>query len=260
MAKLTPGDEEGAARVSAAVQRVTGLAGPRAAESEPREAVPAATVILLRDGPAGVESLMVRRNASLAFAGGMWVWPGGRVDPEDRVGATDELAAARRAAVREAKEEAGLDVDADALVVYSHWTPPPVVAKRFSTWFFCAAAPAGRVVIDGGEIHDHQWIGPADALRRHAAGDIELAPPTWITLAMLSRHATTDAVMQEARERRPEVFETRIVVTPDGPVALYEGDAGYDDSDADRPGARHRLVMSGTAWSYVRPDGSEFRT
>ena len=48
--------------------------------------VPAATVILLRDGPDGLETLMLRRNSKLAFVGGMWVFPGGRVDPEDREG------------------------------------------------------------------------------------------------------------------------------------------------------------------------------
>ena len=52
------------------------------------EAIPAATVILLRDTPAGVETLMLRRNSKLAF-GGMWVFPGGRVDPTDHEGAVD---------------------------------------------------------------------------------------------------------------------------------------------------------------------------
>ena len=47
------------------------------------DAVPAATVILLRDGEDGLETLMLRRNSKLAFAGGHWVFPGGRVDADD---------------------------------------------------------------------------------------------------------------------------------------------------------------------------------
>jgi 8-oxo-dGTP pyrophosphatase MutT (NUDIX family) len=47
--------------------------------------VPAATVVLLRDALAtgGHEVLMLRRNTAVEFVGGMWVFPGGRVDPED---------------------------------------------------------------------------------------------------------------------------------------------------------------------------------
>lgn len=44
----------------------------------------AATVALLRDGTHGLEVFMQRRTSSLAFAGGMYVFPGGRVEAQDR--------------------------------------------------------------------------------------------------------------------------------------------------------------------------------
>jgi 8-oxo-dGTP pyrophosphatase MutT (NUDIX family) len=44
---------------------------------------PAATVVVLRDGPAGPEVFMVRRHESTAFMGGAHVFPGGRVDAVD---------------------------------------------------------------------------------------------------------------------------------------------------------------------------------
>src|SRR5262249_27370798 len=132
---------------------------------ETPEAVPAATVVLLRDAPdAGLETLMVRRSSKLEFAGGMWVFPGGRGDPGDVPSDDDVIEAARRAAVREAREEADLVVDADALVPFAHWVPPPVTAKRFATWFFLGPAPEGAVTVDMGEIRDHRWISPADAI------------------------------------------------------------------------------------------------
>ena len=62
-------------------------------------AAPAATVVILRDGAHGLEVLLGRRSSKLAFHGGAWVFPGGRIDPEDYGDAPDDLAsAARRAA------------------------------------------------------------------------------------------------------------------------------------------------------------------
>ena len=74
---------------------------------------PAASVVLLRDTDAGPEILYLRRNPDLRFMGGYWVFPGGRVDPGDHLpgGDADEKDAARRAAAREAHEEAGVRVD-----------------------------------------------------------------------------------------------------------------------------------------------------
>ena len=46
--------------------------------------IPASTVILLRETNGSLETLLLRRNAKLNFAGGNWVFPGGRVDPDDR--------------------------------------------------------------------------------------------------------------------------------------------------------------------------------
>jgi 8-oxo-dGTP pyrophosphatase MutT (NUDIX family) len=44
---------------------------------------PAATVLLLREAAGALEVLMMRRGAGLSFMAGMWVFPGGRVDPAD---------------------------------------------------------------------------------------------------------------------------------------------------------------------------------
>ncbi len=112
-------------------------------DEELSPAIPAATVVLLRDAPGGLETLMLRRNSKLAFAGGAWVFPGGRIDPEDYPGGTPSTApdavaaAARTAAVREAMEEAALAVDPDGLVWFAHWTPgpwPPDASRPGSSW------------------------------------------------------------------------------------------------------------------------------
>jgi len=221
-------------------------------------AVPAATVVPLRDGLGGIETLMLRRNSRLEFAGGMWVWPGGRIDPGDYPGGvvrddpTTLEAAARAAAVREAAEEAGLAVDPSTLVWFAHWTPPTISPKRFATWFFAARAPEGEVTIDGGEIHDHAWWAPTEAMRLRNALEIELSPPTWITLEHLRGYSSVDAALEDLSARPPQYFATRFASVEGGAVALYDGDAGYDDEDPERPGARHRLWMVGADWRYER--------
>lgn len=218
--------------------------------------VAAATVILLRDAEAGLETLMLRRDSKLAFAGGMWVFPGGRVDAADREGLApdDEIGAARRAAVREAAEEAGVDVEPASLVTFSHWTPPPITPKRFLTWFFLAPAPASEVVVDDREIRDHAWLAPSEVMRRRDAGEIEMAPPTWVTLHELARATGVSEALEAARAREPERFVTRVAVDAGGPMALWHGDAGYADGDLSRRGPRHRLRMGDERWIYERSE------
>jgi 8-oxo-dGTP pyrophosphatase MutT (NUDIX family) len=224
---------------------------------EGREGLPpvlAATVILLRDGPTGLETLMLRRNSKIVF-GGMWVFPGGRVDAEDWEGieAGDDFAASRRAAARESIEECGLSVDADAMHPLSHWTPPAVTPKRFLTWFFVARPNQGRVSIDDGEIKESLWMSPVEALRRQSEQEIELAPPTFVTLSGLASFSNVDQALREIESRTPERFQTQIGVSDVGPVAMWHGDAGYESGDPAAVGALHRLTMvKGGRWRYER--------
>ncbi|SMQ69866.1 NUDIX domain-containing protein [Altererythrobacter xiamenensis] len=92
------------------------------------EGIPAATVVIFRNGPEGrpPEILMTIRSREMVFAGGMAVFPGGRVDPADfELGAAiggpldPDEAAHQIAVVRETLEETGLaigltgEIDAD---------------------------------------------------------------------------------------------------------------------------------------------------
>jgi 8-oxo-dGTP pyrophosphatase MutT (NUDIX family) len=212
------------------------------AEGDGNPAIPAATVVLLRDDP-DPRVLMLHKTSKIAF-GGMWVFPGGRIDPEDHPPDGDVDVAARNAAARETMEEAGIESSPEDFVWFAHWTPPPITPKRFATWFFAARADSHEVSIDGGEIQDHQWLSPAHALERHAAGEIDLAPPTWITLYQLSLYSSTDEILQRLEGSDTKVFETRIGKDVEGTrVAMWAGDAGYESGDGSAAGDRHRLVM-----------------
>ena len=207
------------------------------------QAIPAATVVVLRDGPAGLESLMLRKNSRLAF-GGMWVFPGGRIDDADHDGTGDLISAARNAAAREAQEEAAVVLDPASLVHFSYWIPPPIAPKRFATWFFAAEAPDAEVSIDDGEIVHHEWMTPPDAIRRRDAGEIELIAPTWVTLHTVGGFNTVAEALDGLSRRRPRHYETRLGKGEHGPVSMWHGDAGYPSGDASAPGPRHRLEMT----------------
>ncbi|MFO7893792.1 MAG: NUDIX domain-containing protein [Longimicrobiales bacterium] len=86
---------------------------------DPVEARPAATVILLRDGADGPETLLMHRHRKSGFVPGAWVFPGGRVDPGDGAPALRERCRGLpenatpdpsfwMAAIREAFEETGV--------------------------------------------------------------------------------------------------------------------------------------------------------
>ncbi len=210
----------------------------------------AATVVLVRDGVGGVECLMLRKTSGQVF-GGLWVFPGGRVEEGDGTG----LHGARRAAVREAEEETGLVIAAADLVPIAHWTPPLEAPRRYATWFFLAPLPPGaaEVVVDGGEIGDHVWTGAATALARHRAREIDLLPPTWVTLDRLASGAGDVAgVVAAAREAEIEYFATRMARAGSTLVTLWVPDAAYETGDLGGPGPRHRLVMDPDGWTYER--------
>ncbi|MEQ1787743.1 MAG: NUDIX hydrolase, partial [Acidimicrobiales bacterium] len=212
--------------------------------NETNPAIPAATVVLARDGSSGLEVLMLHRVSKVAF-GGMWVFPGGRVDDGDRLEAgDDEQGWARRAAAREALEECGLAVEPEDLVPFAHWVPPAISPRRFATWFFVARASDGEVVVDGGEIHEHEWLAAREVLDRRDRGEVDLAPPTWMTLHDLAAHDDVDAALREAAARAPlPHYETRWAQVPGGAVARWHGDAGYETADPGAARARHRLWM-----------------
>ncbi|MEZ5503175.1 MAG: NUDIX hydrolase [Halioglobus sp.] len=147
---------------------------------------PAATVVLVRDGAAGLEALLVQRHTQVQHMGGMWVFPGGKVDAADYPADRDEYRAAVNAAIRETREEAGLEVRADQLVYLSHWTTPEGAKRRFATWFFLTILEDGQEVrVDGGEIALHRWVRPDIALSESAdeAHPLRLMPPTYVSLA-----------------------------------------------------------------------------
>ena len=229
----------------------------RAADGQPSgaEVRNAATVALLRDTADGLEVLLGRRATKLDFHGGAWVFPGGRIDADDWVDAgNDILVAARVAAAREAFEEASVEVDAPSLVHLSNWTTPAIAPKRFATWFFVGRAGDDHASAraDGVESDAVRWLSPGVALGERAAGEIELAPPQFVTLLALSRFDTVDEAVAVIATEEPIDYQPNFhFLDGGGAVVTYAGDVAYDDlALLETAGPRHRLLMGREGWVY----------
>ena len=169
-------------------------------------------MILLRRGgkhaERGLEILLVQRNPEARFMPGVWVFPGGSVDPGDGEGEASH----RAAAVRELGEEAGIELDASELVAYSRWITPKIVPIRFDTRFYVALAPAHSPPRpDGSETVDAAWFEPQAALESHRAGELPLVFPTIKHLESLAGFANAAEALDAARLREVKPVEPEVV-------------------------------------------------
>jgi 8-oxo-dGTP pyrophosphatase MutT (NUDIX family) len=217
------------------------------------EAIASGTVVVLRQGNEGPEVLMLRRTPSEKdHFNGMWVFPGGKVDPGDL--ADGELAQARVAAVREAAEEAGLSLEESELLTVDRWEPQPregLGVRRFATWIFLTLLPQSEgdpVRVDGVEIDQHRWCPPSGALAAHAAGDMGFVGPTWMTLQKIAAFDTLDEIIEWGRGREPVRYFSKVHFGDENhpTVIAWHGDELYDGT----PGGRHRLTMVPGEWHF----------
>jgi 8-oxo-dGTP pyrophosphatase MutT (NUDIX family) len=220
--------------------------------SEPR---PAATVVLLRDSERGPEVLMVRRTRGASFMADAWVFPGGRVDSND--GSNEEAFA--NAAVRELREEAGIEVAADTLVPLARWITPSAEPKRFDARFFVAALPAGagEARHDGAETVDSLWATARELLERHARSELKLPPPTLCNLEDLAPHAHVADVLAWARARPSIAIQPKLIPLDGALAIVLPWDAEYaalpgEGAPIDRAhpvaSARSRLILREGRW------------
>jgi 8-oxo-dGTP pyrophosphatase MutT (NUDIX family) len=202
-------------------------------------AIPAATLVVMRERTGGPpELLMVERTARMAFAGGAMVFPGGRVDDEDRQLADsfdDPDAAFRVAAIRETLEETGIAVGLDpppsatlaaslqadlhegtllgplladnrlalrpeALTPFARWKPAFHQARIFDTIFFIAEAPAGdwHPRPQEGECEAVEWLSASEVLDRVRRGDASAIFPTVRNLERLAQFDSIAAIRADA--------------------------------------------------------------
>ena len=158
---------------------------------------PAATVMIVDDRP-DLQVLMIQRNAAMVFGGGMWVFPGGRVDPADAdsfeehclglndqaasniLGVDDDGLAFWVAAIRENYEEAGLllgrrrdDVPFDLPLMEQHRAELNAGERSF-----LSIVREVGMLLDTSTVHYiAHWITPLGSPRRYSARFFVSSPP-----------------------------------------------------------------------------------
>ena len=201
------------------------------------EAIPAATLIVVREQPHGLpELLMVERAGSMAFAAGALVFPGGRIDEaDDRLGAELCVDSAALAEIRETVEETavpvalsptpvadearalqlalasdvpfadllrdrGLQLVVSEVTPFARWVPKFHAVRRFDTLFFVARCPEGEWeprVIEG-ECAAAAWLTAVEVLERDRIGQARLIFPTRRNLERLAQHSSFDQIRADA--------------------------------------------------------------
>lgn len=221
-------------------------------------AIPAATLIVLRDRPDGPpEILMVERAATMAFAAGALVFPGGRIDPGDHALALamgDRDLAPRLAAIRETIEEAGIAIGVDGdveamrialaegtsfaelgpvdpapLIPYARWRPTHVPVRVFDTHFYLARLSDESSIarVDGTENSRVLWTTAEAALAAANRGEAILLFPTRRVLERLAGHTDTAAAFASAAHWPVRTITPWIERRADGDWVCIPDDLGY---------------------------------
>ncbi|WP_140848327.1 NUDIX domain-containing protein [Paracoccus sp. FO-3] len=108
-------------------------------------------------------------------------------------------------------QQHGLRPDLRALSLFSRWRTPPVVAKRFDTYFYLVEAPADQVALaDGRETISAEWIAAGTALDMAAQGERTIVFPTRMNLSLLARTASIADAVAAAALRPAHIVEPEI--------------------------------------------------
>lgn len=192
----------------------------------------AVSVIPVLAGDGGtLEVFIQHRAASMDFAAGVVVFPGGRVSPEDHEPCADEQSTSNvldrnaiawsrtsiaglegrtiremcqvllRCCQREVHEETGWWLAVEDLIPWANWVTPPDLPKRFDTFFYVAIADErAKLSHTTTEADRSEWRSVPSVLADHAAGRIRLMRPTLALLEELQQRDTSDLLMGPVEE------------------------------------------------------------
>lgn len=145
---------------------------------------------------------------------------------------------------------AALDVqlDLDAMEPFSRWITPTVETRRFDARFFLTEAPAHQEgLADGSETDRAIWLGAGEALSRHAAGELALLPPTWMTLHALTAFDSAAAAMAHTRATPTTWLQPELVPGASGFTLCFPGDPAHSVRARALPGPT-RLTLDDGRW------------
>jgi 8-oxo-dGTP pyrophosphatase MutT (NUDIX family) len=137
-------------------------------------------------------------------------------DLTDDTWEADRLALVDRSlAMSELLERRGLELRTELLSAWSHWCTPVFEPRRYDTWFFVAALPAGQVARHvEGEADHSTWLPARAAVAGGSDGTIAMLPPTVVTLEEVASAPDVASVLR--RPRSPRLLMPWLVRRPDG--------------------------------------------
>lgn len=167
-------------------------------------------------------------------------------------------------------------LDLNSLHPYAHWITPEVEKYRYDTKFYIAALPdqytpesLHQATEDAGEVSGMEWFTPDEAVAAFKEGTINLPPPTWITLRLLSRIPHLKDLLAQYSARpfystsTPISKETILPYLPmvvskseQGLVMALPGDSSYPVPElAGATDSKHRMTLKeGGNFEYVYSD------
>ncbi|MHC5903544.1 NUDIX hydrolase [Streptomyces sp. S6] len=109
---------------------------------------------------------------------------------------------ARELSFAEFLDRRGLVLRSDLLGAWTRWITPEFEPRRYDTWFFAAALPAGQRTRDVSTEADRTaWLRPAAAAQAYDRGELTMMPPTVATLRQLALCGSASEALAHARER-----------------------------------------------------------
>lgn len=187
-----------------------------------------ATVLMLRDGAAGLEVFLLKRHGELAVLGGVHVFPGGKLDAEDAelVAQLDQPSAALHEALGEPELQAGQaaalyvaairEVFEEAGVLFADWNE---AQRQAALSQHLAGASFPRIVQDAGAglqasalLPWSRWVTPRDSLnmRRRFDARFFVAAVPRDQQPSHDRRETTDSVWLAPAQALQDYWERRI--------------------------------------------------
>ncbi len=110
--------------------------------------------------------------------------------------------AARELSFAQFLERRGLVLRSDLLGAWARWITPEFESRRYDTWFFVAALPAGQRTRNASTEADRTvWTRPGDAADAYDRGDLLMMPPTIATLRGLTACTTAAEALAAAPAR-----------------------------------------------------------
>ncbi len=209
--------------------------------------IDSASVLIVRDNDRTdtLETLMVKRHPDIDFAGGAYVFPGGKADVSDielsqnvpsfpigyseltytayrevleesglLLGRGNNISFFRNALVKGEISFAEFLIKADVtlnvkdLVPFARWITPRTYTKRFDTRFYLARAPKGQYALpDRHEVTEAIWVEPTDFIDKNIN---KMMFPTLMNLKLLAESANVDEAMNRAQLRKIITIEPKI--------------------------------------------------